>query len=84
MDSPLIQFREEPGDFLPADQRFSAHDRQVERPVPIDQGKDAVNQLRPLEFALVCERPRRSKAIRPICIAAGAGEGALPRDLNGH
>jgi hypothetical protein len=72
MDSSAFQFGKKPRDFPPADQRFSTHERQVERPVPVDQGKDSGNQLRTLEFPDVAEGSCRSKVIRFKCIAPRA------------
>jgi hypothetical protein len=51
MHSPPFQLWKELSYFPPADQRFAAYDRQVQRPIQVNQRKDSLDKLFSLEFA---------------------------------
>jgi hypothetical protein len=50
MNSPPFQLWEELGNFPPAKQGFSSHDRKVKWPVAVNQRKDSPDELFPLKI----------------------------------
>src|SRR2546425_241685 len=62
-----------------ANERLAAHDRHVQRSIPVDQPDHAVDQLLALEVANLIERDLSAEVIVAVRVAAGATERALAR-----
>ena len=65
-----------------AHQRFAADDRDVKRPVPIDEVEHAVDEFLSFEVAHLAERDVAAEMIVAVRVAAGTAQRALARDLD--
>ena len=66
-----------------ADERLAADNRQMKRPVPIDEREDAVDELLALEVADLPQRQLPAEVVLAVGIAARTLQRTLARDLDG-
>src|SRR5205809_1846754 len=84
VDSPLGQQRQDRIQFTVPYERFAADDRNVKRPVAIDQRHDAVDELLPFEIPELAQREIAAKVIVAVRVTPGTTQRALAGDLDGH
>jgi hypothetical protein len=63
MNFPPLQFRQQFCDLSPTNQRFTPYDRQVERPMAIDQREDSSDELPTLEVTNSSQRSRTTSMV---------------------
>ena len=83
VDAACRQLGEDLAEFLEADERLAADDRQVERFVVIDQRHEARDELVALVVADAAQGDLTTEVFVAVCVAARAPERALLGDLDG-
>src|SRR5437016_11594553 len=76
------QLRENRSELAKPDQRFAADDRYVQRPLSIDQGEHAVNQLLAFEVADFAECDVAAEMIVAVGVTARTPQRTFTRDFN--
>src|SRR5205823_12107660 len=83
VDAALRKLRQDHVELAVADERLAADDRDVERPLTVDQREELVNELLPLEVAHLTQRHAAAEMIVAVGVAARTPQRALACDLNG-
>src|SRR5947209_13492089 len=76
------QLRKNRAELAEPHQRFAADDRDVQRPLSIDQGEHAVNQLLSLEVADFAERDFAAEMFVAVRVAARTPQRAFTGDFD--